>query len=164
MASGTRDCNLNSAKRLQKQGGEWVAEPHQVPKTGYKAPNAYGATPVFDGMTTNKSFQSRVLTSVGVTDKKLCPYYPNAPRNRPPETLTNIPGKRFGLHVTRDSKETYRGSSKVKLADGDVTSKRPWKTTNQVFSECALVADTVGLSNQGISADVARTMHVHQWR
>lgn len=34
----------------------------------------------------------------------------------------------------------------------------------QVFSECALVADTIGLGNQGISADVARTMHVSQWR
>lgn len=43
--------NLNSARTLMRQGGEWVAEPHTVPKTGYKAPNSYGATPVFDGMT-----------------------------------------------------------------------------------------------------------------
>lgn len=116
---------------------------------------------------TNRFFQSKVLTSVGVTDKKLCPYYPNAPRNRPPETvrhllgrkrdadagarcvssgsfhfckkatvkhtvslsegmddsilsqLTNVPGKRFGLHVTRDSKESYRGSSKVRKSPNE---------------------------------------------
>ena len=75
--------NLNSARSLVKQGGEWVAMPHSLPATGFRAPNAYGATPVFDGMTTNKHFQSKVLTG---NVKILMPYYPNAPRNRPPET------------------------------------------------------------------------------
>ena len=55
--------------------------------------------------------QTKVLTDVST--KKLMPYHPNAPRNRPPETLRNVPGKRFGLNVTRDSKETYRGSSQA---------------------------------------------------
>ena len=32
----------------------------------------------------------------------------------PATQLQNIPGKRFGLHITRDSKETYRGSSMVR--------------------------------------------------
>ena len=32
----------------------------------------------------------------------------------------------------------------------------------QIFSECALVSDTIGLSNQGISSQVARDMHKKQ--
>ena len=94
-ASLTLPCprsNLNSAKKMIKQGGEWVVAPHVVPPTGFKAPNAYGATPVFDGMTTNKYFQSKVLTG---NVKKLMPYYPNAPRNRPPETARPCRGFPF---------------------------------------------------------------------
>ena len=34
---------------------------------------------MFEGMTTNRFYQSKVLTQP--TDKKLMPYYPNAPRN-----------------------------------------------------------------------------------
>ena len=34
------------------------------------------------------------------------------------------------MHCCRH--ETYRGSSKVKLADGNVDSQKPWKTMNQV--------------------------------
>jgi hypothetical protein len=41
----------------------------------------------------------------------------------------------------------------------DPESKRPWKTMNQVFDECTAVKNTVGLSNQGISADVATRVH-----
>ena len=50
----------------------------------------------------------------------------------------------------------------MKFADGDPRSNRRWKTTNQVFSECAMVTNTIGLNNQGISADVARNMHEKQ--
>ena len=89
------------------------------------------------------------------------PYYPNASRNRPKETMENITGSRFGTN-NKTSIEQYRGSSVVHLRDGDPESSRPWKTTNQVFSECALVRDTVGLSNQGISSQVARDMHKMQ--
>jgi hypothetical protein len=41
----------------------------------------------------------------------------------------------------------------------DPESKRPWKTCNQMFSECTEVQNTVGLSNLGISSDVAKRMH-----
>jgi hypothetical protein len=34
-----------------KLGGELIAVPHAVNATGYKAPNAYGAKPVFLGET-----------------------------------------------------------------------------------------------------------------
>ena len=52
----------------------------------------------------------------------------------------------------------------VRLKDGDPSSQRPWRTTNQVFSECALEAGTLGLANQGICADLAVRMHDKQWR
>ena len=156
---------LGSARKLVKQGGEWVAIAHKVPKTGFKADNAYGAKPPFSGMTTNKSFQRSVRTvgsQQGPTSKKLMPYYPNASRNRPKETMENTPGQRFGFKASASRHEAYRGSSQVKFADGDPRSNRRWKTTNQVFSECAMVTNTIGLNNQGISADVARAMHEKQ--
>mmetsp|Transcript_8215 Transcript_8215/g.27297 ORF Transcript_8215/g.27297 Transcript_8215/m.27297 type:complete len:167 (-) Transcript_8215:821-1321(-) len=164
------DCKIGSAKALIKQGGELVAVAHKVPKTGYKANNAYGAKAIFQAETTNSFYQGKVRKVGEGTGqgKKLMPYYPNAPRNRPAETMENTPGKRFGFKAKGGKEatvtESYRGSSQVALRDGDPDSTRPWKTTNQVFSECAQVTDTTGLSNQGISAEVARTMHAKQRR
>lgn len=58
--------------------------------------------------------------------------------------------------------ERYRGSSRVQLIDGDPESKRPWRTTNQVFAACARVRDTIGLANPGISSDLAHRLHKQQ--
>lgn len=58
--------------------------------------------------------------------------------------------------------ETYRGMSHVEIRDGDVDSTRPWKTTNQVFSESTAVQHTVGLANAGVSSDVAIRTHKKQ--
>jgi len=160
------NCNVGSAVRLVKQGGELVAIPHYVKPSGYKAPNAYGAKAIFTGDTTNDFYQGKVR-KVGEnndSNKKLMPYYPNAPRNRPAETMENHPGQRFGLKVTRDTQETYRGSSQINFNDGDPDSSRPWKTTNQLYAECAQGVDKPGLANQGISSDLAKGMHAKQRR
>ena len=132
---------------MVKRGGEWVAVCHEVAKTGYKAKNAYGAKSIFYGETTNSYFQNGVkhVGSGSGSQKKLMPYYPNASRNRPKETMENITGTRFNTCQSKKSVETYRGSSVVTLRDGDPESSRTWKTTNQIFSECALVSDTIGL-------------------
>ena len=37
-----------------------------------------------------------------------------------------------------------------------------WKTTNQAYNECAQVKDTIGLSNMGISVQVAKNAHKMQ--
>ncbi len=162
MTNQNTNCMLGSAKKMVKRGGEWVAVCHEVAKTGYKAKNAYGAKSIFYGETTNSYFQNGVkhVGSGSGSQKKLMPYYPNASRNRPKETMENITGSRFGTQL--NSIEPYRGSSVVTLRDGDPESSRTWKTTNQIFSECALVSDTIGLSNQGISSQVARDMHKKQ--
>ena len=52
--------------------------------------------------------------------------------------------------------------SHLQLRDGDVESTRAWKTTNQVFSECTEVQNTVGLANPGIASDVAKSTHRKQ--
>ena len=44
--------HLGSATKLIKVGGELMAVSHEVPKTGYKSENAYGAKSVFIGETT----------------------------------------------------------------------------------------------------------------
>lgn len=163
--TGVSDCHLNSARALVKLSGDIAAIPHNPPKTGYKAANAYGAKPVFTGETTNQFFQKGVQTagegSGANTKKKLMPYYANASRNRPKESMENIAGSRFGPHPTIKT-EQYRGSSRVYLGDGDPESRRAWKTTNQVFAECTQMRDVTGLGNAGISSDVAKRMHKKQ--
>jgi len=73
--------------------------------------------------------------------------------------MQNIVGSRFGIHPSIKI-ERYRGSSQVVFeSPGDPEAKRPWKTTNQSFNECTSVAGTCGLSNQGISSDVATRVH-----
>eukprot|EP00877_Chromochloris_zofingiensis_P000226 jgi/Chrzof1/10203/Cz04g32170.t1 len=158
-----RPCPLGSALGLTRQAGELVAVAYSSPKTGYKNPNAYGARPVFNGETTNQQFIKRVRAAAdsAAPKKKLMPYQPNAPRNRPKESLRNIIGRRYGPHPTTRT-ERYKGESHVTFHDADPESRKPWKTTNQVFSACAQVQDIVGLSNAGISSDVAMRMHKTQ--
>mmetsp|Transcript_37025 Transcript_37025/g.104540 ORF Transcript_37025/g.104540 Transcript_37025/m.104540 type:complete len:183 (+) Transcript_37025:189-737(+) len=161
--TGLRKCGLGSATGMVKMGGELVAYTYPQQKTGYKAPNAYGARPVFTSSTTNRECQKSIKTAgqTGATGKKLMPYYPNASRNRPKETMENIVGKHYQTPTTCKT-ETYRGMSHLQLHDGDIESTRAWKTTNQVFSECTEVQSTVGLSNPGIASDVAVSTHRKQ--
>lgn len=73
--------------------------------------------------------------------------------------MQNTAGSRFGIHPSITT-ERYRGSSQIRFeSPGDPESKRPWKTCNQIFAECTDMQRTVGLANQGISADVAQRMH-----
>lgn len=114
---------------------------------------------------TNGFYQKKVRkVGEGTTKKKLMPYHPHASRNRPKESMENYMGKRFGLKVTRDSVESYRGSSQVVLADGHPDSSKPWKTTNQVYSDNKAVVNKTGLSNQGIFSDAAKITHAKQRR
>jgi hypothetical protein len=46
----------------------------------------------------------------------------------PPLQLTNVVGRRYGMHATTRTK----GESQVVLADADPESRKPWRTTNQV--------------------------------
>ncbi|CAK0751284.1 hypothetical protein CVIRNUC_002056 [Coccomyxa viridis] len=149
------DCNLGSAARLEKRFNEIVA----IPVLGLRARHAHDNKSVLSAETTNKYFQNKIMHQT--SRKKLEPYYPNAPRNRPKETLHTIVGNRFKLHPCIKH-ETYRGSSKIRFSDGNPDALRPWKTTNQVFAECMLVQDTVGMANSGISSDVAKYMRRKQ--
>lgn len=73
--------------------------------------------------------------------------------------MENVTGSRFGIHPSIKT-ERYRGSSQIVMeTPGDPESKRPWKTSNQVFDQCSEVKGTIGLSNQGISAEVAQRVH-----
>lgn len=42
---------LGSGTVQFKVAGEILVKPHEQPKTGYKAPNAYGARPIFSDET-----------------------------------------------------------------------------------------------------------------
>ena len=157
-----------------------------MPKTGYKATNAYGSRSIFEGKTyvaagrarpaaradrpartrltppparpaaprrTTGDFQSRVRKVGDENSKSLMPYHPNASRNRPEKTLQNTVGKRF---------VSWRNQSQVVIKDGDPDSVRPQRTTNQVYN--AGLTEVIGLSNQGISAEIAKTLHAKQRR
>ncbi|GAQ82541.1 hypothetical protein KFL_001150020 [Klebsormidium nitens] len=155
-ARGTEEYHgLGSTQSLVRRGGDIIAIAHPLPKTGYKAPNAYGAKPIFQDATTTGSAQKAVQKVGDEKKKQLMPYAPNASRNRPAETRTNTVGRRT---------ISTRNASQVRLADGDPDSRRPSKTTNQVYSEGILKTDVIGLSNQGISAEIARNMHAKQRR
>lgn len=82
---------LGSAVGLTRQAGELVAVAFPTPKTGYKNPMAYGAKPTFTSEVTTKYFVKKVRAAAESTceDKKLMPYHPNAPRNRPRQTVSN---------------------------------------------------------------------------
>jgi len=162
-SKGMRKCGLGTGTGMVRMGGELVAYSFKQKKTGYKAPNAYGAKPTFPTDTTNRHFQNSIKV-VGETmnkDKKLMPYSHNAPRNRPKETMENTVGKRYGTPASCKT-ETYKGMSHFYLKDRHPESNKPWKTTNQVFSECAGIQNTVGLVNPGIASDMAKTCHKKQ--
>eukprot|EP00245_Coleochaete_scutata_P005443 TRINITY_DN18969_c0_g1_i1.p1 TRINITY_DN18969_c0_g1~~TRINITY_DN18969_c0_g1_i1.p1 ORF type:complete len:181 (+),score=27.82 TRINITY_DN18969_c0_g1_i1:162-704(+) len=144
---------LGSTVKLIKHAGEAIAITHPVPKTGYKAPNAYGVRPIFEDATTTATFQKSVQKVGDENVKKLMPYHPNASRNRPPTTLANVVGCRNNPN---------RNASQILLRDGDPDSRKVSKTTNQVFMdyEC----ETTGMSNQGISSEIAKMMHQRQRR
>lgn len=50
----------------------------------------------------------------------------------------------------------------VSLSDADPESRKPWRTTNQVFQACAQEQGAVGLANAGIASDVASRLHKTQ--
>lgn len=72
--------------------------------------------------------------------------------------MVNVVGSRFGIHPSIKT-ERYRGSSQVVFESSDPMAKKPWRTNNQMFEEGTQVQHTIGLGNQGISADVAVRMH-----
>ena len=102
---------------------------------------------------TTGDFQNRVRKVGDENSKSLMPYHPNASRNRPEKTLQNTVGKRF---------VSWRNQSQVVIKDGDPDSVRPPRTTNQVYD--AGLTEVIGLSNQGISAEIAKTLHAKQRR
>uniref|UniRef100_A0A7S0WNU4 Uncharacterized protein n=1 Tax=Pyramimonas obovata TaxID=1411642 RepID=A0A7S0WNU4_9CHLO len=136
-----------------KRQGEVIAVCHPLQKTGYKAPNAYGAKAIFEGETTTDHFSGRVRKVGDENKKKLMPYHPNASRNRPGETLSNTVGRRF---------LSNRNVSQIVLRDGDPDSLCAPKTTSKVYSEYNL--NVVGMGNQGISSEVAKVIHAKQRR
>lgn len=156
---------LGSAQKLERRNGALVAIPHVVAKTGYKASNAYGSRASFTAETTSAFFQSKVLGAARDVScrgrKSLMPYDPNAPRNRPRESLRSVHGQRFGPACPEQRKrERYRGASSISLADGSI--HQPWRTTNQIMRPTAAVVATTGLDNPGISSVIARREHARQ--
>ena len=154
---------LGTGTRLVRVGGELVAIAHTVKPTGYKAPNAYGSRTRFDGTTTNGVANKKVRT-IGETsggEKKLAPYHPLAPRNRPKAQVENTLGSRFA--VPKGFVEKYRNSSQVSFSDGSVGAQRTWRTTNQTYAQPSGAAkrDT-GMDNVGIFAEQAVMTHAKQ--
>jgi hypothetical protein len=138
-----------------------VAIAHHITPTGYKCANA---RPVLCPETTSKFFQTKVLGAASATAgaKKLMPYAPDAPRNRPKETLTNDIGHRFGPSAVTRRRERYRGASSITF--GDASRSEPWRTTNDVMRARAAIVATTGLDNPGISAAIAKRVHASQRR
>mmetsp|Transcript_26689 Transcript_26689/g.32403 ORF Transcript_26689/g.32403 Transcript_26689/m.32403 type:complete len:172 (-) Transcript_26689:455-970(-) len=145
--------NTNSAQKTAKRQGDVIAIVHPVAKTGYKAENAYGAKAIFEDETTTGHYHSMVQKVGDENQKKLMPYHPNASRNRPGGTLSNTVGRRFN---------PARNASQISFRDGDPDSLCPPKTTSQVYSDINL--NVVGLSNQGISAEISKSVHQKQRR
>lgn len=163
MATTTRESTLGSARRLERRGGTLVAVPHVVTRTGCPAPDARGARADFCAETTSAYFQNKVLGAVtrvsgdGRAGKALVPYDPDAPRNRPRESVRTAIGRRFGPSraATLGRGERYRGASTVTLASTSDARVLKWRTTNQVMRPRASDVATTGLDNPGISSAVA---------
>jgi hypothetical protein len=161
---------LGSARRLERRGGGLVAVPHVVKKTGFKARDAYGARPVFQSETTTGYFQKAVLGAATSTrvdgGKALMPYHPDAPRNRPRESVRNTISRRFGpsCAATLRRGERYRGASSISFAPPPRrrVDARAWRTTNQAMRPRASVVATTGLDNPGISSSLAKRVHASQ--
>ncbi|KAK9809783.1 hypothetical protein WJX73_006463 [Symbiochloris irregularis] len=146
---------LMSATKIHKVVGELRAVP-------FKAPAPIQAPPKrFQGETTSHFYQKQLAQIGDGTAKALVPYRPWAPRNRPASAIVNITGRRHKIPACIGH-ERYRGQSHVSLQDSDPLSKRPWKTTSQVFSSTAQARDVVGMMNAGICSDVALRVHKHQ--
>lgn len=150
---------------MTRVAGELVAVPYASPggaqRRRQQLQQQQGA---FDGLTTNQAFfeSSRAAAeSTDVRRKRLMPFRPWAPRNRPKECQTNVVGRRYGVHASTRG-ERYKGESQVAFADADPESRQPWRTTNQVFQACAQVTGVVGLANAGIASDVAGRLHKTQ--
>lgn len=150
---------LGTGTRLVRVGGELVCVAHKHEPTGYKAPGAYGSKVVFDGESTSKAALASVQT-IGpkTTKKKLEPYHPLAARNRPKHQTENIKSSRFG--VPKGFTETYRNSSQIELGDGHPESRKPWRTTNQIYTNRTLMTGKIGIeTNEGIFAECAAMTH-----
>ena len=116
---------------------------------------------VFDGATTKSTFDAKVR-KVGegeVEKKKLMPYHPLASRNRPKSQVENVVGSRFA--VPKGAVERYRNSSQVDLSDGHPDSRKPWRTTNQMYRQPKHAGKT-GMDNNGIFAEAAQLTHRKQ--
>ena len=143
-----------------------MAIAHAVKPTGYKAKNAYGGASRFDGGaaagTANAS--SRRVGEGGSApsrygDKKLVPYHPLAPRNRPKSQVENVVGSRFA--IPKGFAEKYRNSSRVCFGGGGGADT--WKTTNQAYSQpSGLARRNTGMDNVGIFAERAAMIHAKQ--
>lgn len=156
---------LGSATRIERRGGELVAFAHEIKPSGYKCANAFGARPAFDAQTTSRYFQQKVLGATAATRgaKALMPYAPDAARNRPKHTLTNVIGRRFGPSSETSARESYRGASSIVF--GDRSRCEPWTTTNQAMRARASIVATTGLlTNPGIASAIASRVHAAQRR
>jgi len=139
--------NTNSATALVPQGGVRVAVMHHHDKTGYKAPNSYGFKPVFeDGTTTRLAFNKK--PSYG-SPKILCPYEPDAHRNRMPVKPSIITPKEAAF---------LRSKSQIVLGKDFSKDKRRFNTTNKLREKYLSKMDTL-LDNQGISSDRTKWIH-----
>ena len=98
--------------------------------------------------------------------KALMPYHPDAPRNRPRESVRNTIGRRFGpsCAATLRRGERYRGASSISFAPPPRrrVDARAWRTTNQAMRPRASVVATTGLDNPGISSSLAKRVHAFQ--
>ncbi|CAM6093458.1 unnamed protein product [Calypogeia fissa] len=131
-----------------------ILHPHVV--TGYKMIGASGSKPVFDDLTTNQFFQNKtrkVGEETGHMDKKLCPYKPDATRNRPrSDWQTDVGLQNFDR----------RNASYLRLEDGALGSQFMPKTTSQSFFTPPPKGDPPGTWHQGICRDRAVYLHKKQ--
>ncbi|GBG65944.1 hypothetical protein CBR_g54236 [Chara braunii] len=142
---------LGSMTRMLRIGGHLVAVCHHTKKTGYKAPNAYGANNPLLAKSLKDYEQERIHKIGDGTIKKLMKYSPNAIRNRPhPDKLNTI-----GLYSNPN-----RGKHTIDLTMKVMHNEKWWPpvTTSQAFSD--LRCNPIGLGHPGIAARVARTLHL----
>ena len=105
----------------------------------------------------------KAARSTDVYNKAPMAYYDWASRNRPKDYMLNIPGPLNGVHPTCTTTETYKGESHLEFNDPHPDTKKPWRTTNQMFNESLKVRHVTGMTtNQGIAADVATRLHKKQ--
>ncbi|KAG6547676.1 hypothetical protein Mapa_011126 [Marchantia paleacea] len=148
---GRTNTSVKTVKVCQDFYG--ILHPHEL--TGYKHPGASGQSPVLDDLTTNQYYQYKVRhvgEETGVNDKKLCPYHPDATRNKPRAGFYN----EVGLAAL-----DRRNASYVKLIEGPRGQMFTPKTTNQLFMTPP-AKDPVGLWHPGICRARAKWVHREQ--